>query len=77
MTSTRYTGTISQADADRQTEAVKEIMAEQGLDYGPAYDVYIEREQTRKLRSEATARVKASGLFRPIDPVTKHPVPYD
>lgn len=37
----RYTGTISQVDADRQTEVVKTIMTKQGLDYGPAYDVYI------------------------------------
>lgn len=63
MTNTQHTGTISQADADRQTEAVKEIMSKQGLNYGPAYDIYIDQEQTRKLRTEATARVKASGIF--------------
>lgn len=43
MTSTQHTGTISLADADRQTEAVKKIMAEQKLEFGPAYDVYIAR----------------------------------
>lgn len=41
----QHTGTISLADADRQTEAVKKIMTEQGLDFGPAYDVYIDRER--------------------------------
>lgn len=72
----RHTGTILQADADRQTEAVKKIMAEQGLNYGPAYDVYIDQQQTRKLRADAVERVNASGIFRPIDPVTKQPVPH-
>lgn len=52
MTSTQHTGTISLADADRQTEAVKEIMAEQGLDYGPAYDVYIERQQAQRAKTD-------------------------
>lgn len=37
---------ISREAADAQTEAVKKIMTEQGLDFGPAYDVYI-REQQR------------------------------
>lgn len=32
---------IPQVTADAQTEAVKLIMAEQKLDFGPAYDVYI------------------------------------
>lgn len=48
MTSTQHTGTISQADADRQTEAVKKIMMEQRLEFGPAYDAYIERQQQKK-----------------------------
>lgn len=47
---TAYAGpVISLADADRQTEAVKKIMAEQGLNYGPAYDVYIHRQTMAKL----------------------------
>lgn len=45
MTNTQHTGTISQVDADRQTEAVKKIMAEQKLDFGPAYNKLIERQQ--------------------------------
>lgn len=47
---TQSTGVISQADADAQTEAVKQIMAEQKLDFGPAYDVYIAREIARNQR---------------------------
>lgn len=45
MSNVQHTGTISRADADQQTEAVKKIMAEQGLNYGPAYDVYIKRQR--------------------------------
>lgn len=36
---------ISQADADRQTEAVNKIMAEQKLNFGPAYNEHIARQQ--------------------------------
>jgi hypothetical protein len=36
--------TISEADADAQTEAVKTIMVEQKLDFGPAYDFYIKNK---------------------------------
>lgn len=48
MTSTQHTGTISQADADRQAEAVKKIMVEQKLEFGPAYDVYIANQQFKR-----------------------------
>lgn len=63
---------ISLADADRQTEAVKKIMVEQKLEFGPVYDVYIDREQTRKLRAEAVARVKASGIFDSLGFAASH-----
>lgn len=37
-----YAGPVCpQIDADRQTDAVKKIMAEHKLDYGAAYNVYI------------------------------------
>lgn len=75
MTSTQHTGIISLADADRQTEAVKKIMVERKLDFGPAYGVYIDQEQTRKIRIDAIKRVNASCIFRPIDPITKQPTP--
>lgn len=40
----QHTGrTVSVAEADRQSDAVKKIMADQKLDYGPAYDVLIKR----------------------------------
>lgn len=46
----QHTGRIvSVAEADRQSDAVKKIMADQKLDYGPAYDVYIRREQAARL----------------------------
>lgn len=37
--------TISEQAAVAQTEAVKRIMAEQGLDFGPANDEYIRLRQ--------------------------------
>lgn len=38
----QHTGaTVSEADADRQTEAIKTVMAERKLDYGPALDLCI------------------------------------
>jgi hypothetical protein len=39
------TGSMTQAAADRQMEAVRKIMAERGLDYGPALNYYIKQKQ--------------------------------
>lgn len=39
--------TISERDAIAQTEAVKKIMAERKMDFGPAYDVYITKARDR------------------------------
>lgn len=52
MTSTQHTDTISLADAERQAEAVRKIMAEQRLEFGPAYDEYIARQQAQRTKTD-------------------------
>lgn len=39
------TGSMTQDAADKQQEAIKKIMAERKLDYGPAIDYYIKNKE--------------------------------
>lgn len=39
-----WTGTMSEAEADKLLENIREIMAETGLPFGPAVNVYIKRK---------------------------------
>lgn len=40
-------GSMTQQQADWQQEAIRKIMAERKLDYGPAIDYYIKQRQLR------------------------------
>lgn len=39
-----WTGTMSEAEADKLLENIREIMTETGLPFGPAVNVYIRRK---------------------------------
>ena len=41
-------GTMTEAEAEKQAEKINEIMAETGLPFGPAVNVYIEESRREK-----------------------------
>lgn len=42
----QHTGTMTEDEAEKLAEAIRAIMEETGLPFGPAVDEYIRRKQT-------------------------------